>query len=437
MLIRRASRRGNRRGTSAGSRRCREWAVRVSLLLAAATSGRAEPVPEWLPPGLPALAADGPTLCPRDYLTPEQGGALLQATLRRFPDAAAWTEYAGLVRDRIRAGAGLRPWPERPPLQVRKHSRREHDGYAVENVALETAPGLWVGGNLYQPMGYTGPRPAVLTTHGHTGGVDGPTGYDRHGRFGPAVQTRAAMLARAGAVVLTLDAFAYGDGIGQFGSAAHRTTTAMRVQLWNASRALDYLEALPGVDARRLGVTGESGGGTQAILLSALDPRIAASAPVVMVSGYFFGGCPCESGRPIHRSDEHFASNAVIAALTAPRPQLIVSDGKDWTQHNPAIEIPFLREIYARLGAAEHLHHVHLPDEGHDYGPSKRAAMYAFFGETFDLDLSALRGPDGAFDESRVTIEPAAVLLSFTEQHPLPADALRDPAAVDRVLDRL
>src|SRR5688572_31574851 len=52
------------------------------------------------------------------------------------------------------------------------------------------------------------------------------------------------------------------------------------------------------------------------------DPRIAVSVPVVMVSSYFFGGCPCESGQPVHRSPNHFASNVMIASLAAPRPML-------------------------------------------------------------------------------------------------------------------
>src|SRR5690606_33772323 len=98
--------------------------------------------PSWLPPGLPPLAEEGPTLCPAAYLTPEQGEALLQATLAQFPDAAAWEGYASRVRQRIQEGAGLAPWPRRTPLNPIIRAVREHDGYSVANVALETAPGV-------------------------------------------------------------------------------------------------------------------------------------------------------------------------------------------------------------------------------------------------------------------------------------------------------
>src|SRR5690606_36020318 len=107
----------------------------------------------WLPPGLPAPSEQGPALCPGEYLTPEQGQALLQATLDEFPNTAAWGQYASLVRQRIQQGAGLAPWPRRTPLNPIIGPARTHDGYTVSNVALETAPGLWVSGNLFQPSG--------------------------------------------------------------------------------------------------------------------------------------------------------------------------------------------------------------------------------------------------------------------------------------------
>jgi dienelactone hydrolase len=389
-------------------------------------------VPENLPPPPPAGQGLGA------FLKPEQGKAILDAALARFPDRAAWEAYAAHVRQRIQEGAGLAPWPKRTPLNAVVRQRRTYDGYSVENVAFESIPGYFVTGNLYRPLNLrAGEKFAVmLATHGHGGAITKPEDYDKHARFAPGMQARNATLARLGVAVLSIDMFAYGDSIQLVGQDAHRQPLALTLQIWNATRALDFLLALEGADPQRVAVSGESGGGTQAFLLTALDPRVTLSVPVVMVSSYFFGGCACESGRPIHRSADHFVSNAMIAAMAAPRPMLVVSDGKDWTQHVPEIEFPFLKKIYGYYGAESAVANVHLPTEGHDYGPSKRAAMIRFVADKFGLAAPALAA-DGSVDESHATIEKAARLHVFDNEFPIPPHALHDGAAIEKRLHEL
>ena len=74
-------------------------------------------------------------------------------------------------------------------------------------------------------------------------------------------------------------------------------------------------------------------------MITELDSLIKVAVPVVMVSAHFFGGCTCKSGMPVHRSVNHQTNNVEIAALCAPRPMLLISDGGDWTSNNPRIFI--------------------------------------------------------------------------------------------------
>ncbi len=395
------------------------------------------PASHWLPPSLPPPPASGPALTQGAYLKPEQGKAILDAALVQFPGRAEWEAYGKHVRTRIQEGAGLSPWPKRSPLNPVIRQRRTYDGYSVENIAFESVPGYFVTGNLYRPLHAQGPHPAVLSTHGHYRAIKTLEDYDNHARFWPGLQARCASLARMGAVVLAIDMFGYGDSMQLVGQDAHRHPFALTLQTWNAMRAVDLLTSLEGVDPKRIAVSGESGGGTQAFLLTALDPRIALSAPVVMVSSYFFGGCACESGLPIHRSGNHFANNAMIAALAAPKPLLVVSDGKDWTQHVPQYEFPFLQKIYGYYGATNAVANVHLADEGHDYGPSKRAALYRFVADKFGLNLAAVQSADGKIDEGRVTTEKPAQLRVFGADYPIPHHALHDVASIEKALRKL
>jgi len=391
----------------------------------------------WLPPGLPPAPATGPALCPGAFLQPAQGAAILDAALAQFPDRARWDTYAAHLRTRIQEAAGLAPWPKRTPLNAVIRDCRTHDGYTVENVAFESAPGVFVTGNLYRPTAAIGKLPVILSTHGHANKVVNPADYDTHARFAPYVQTRCANLARMGAIVFSIDMFAYGEGIQLYGQDAHRDARAITIHVWNGMRALDFLLGLDGADTSRVAVSGESGGGTQTFLITALDPRVTVSAPVVMISAHFFGGCPCESGAPVHRGADYFANNVMIAALTAPRPQLLVSDGKDWTANTPRVEFPFLQKIYGYYGAADKVTNVHLPDEGHDYGPSKRAAVYRFLAAQLGLNLAAVTNAAGQIDESRITLDRAATLRVFTADFPVPPHALHDAAAISRAFTAL
>jgi len=151
-----------------------------------------------------------------------------------------------------------------------------------------------------------------------------------------SVPARCIGLARQGLIAFSYDMVGYND-TAQLGP--HRKVFAeprhllwglslMGLQTWNSIRALDFLESLQDVDRSRLGCTGASGGGTQTFILGAIDDRLAAQAPHVMVSHSMQGGCQCENA-PGLRIDY---SNMEIAAVPAPRPQILVAATGDWTK---------------------------------------------------------------------------------------------------------
>ena len=378
-------------------------------------------------PAHPADDAPNPWLVARDTYTEAQAAANLASFAATYTDAAGWEARAADLRGHILAGARLSPLPPRTPLRPIERPARRHDGYSVANVAFESLPGFFVTGNLYRPARTTGVsesqrHPAILVTHGHgdpAAGVRPAAGY----------QMLCATLARAGAVVLMIDMVGYGEAQ-QF---PHRSDITLGLQLWNGMRALDYLGSLPDVDASRLGMTGQSGGGTQTILLTAVDPRVRVSVPVTMVSAHFYGGCACESGMPVHRGPDFETNNAEIAALAAPRPQLLVSVGGDWTKNTPAVEFPYVQRVYTLLGAPQAVANTHFADERHDYGPSKRRAAVAFLVRELGLPALADDAPApgaGAPGESTVTIESRDALMVFDAAYPRPEHALATPEAV-------
>jgi len=361
------------------------------------------------------------TLFRGDCYTPTESAAKLAEFGSTYTDADGWKARASAIRQGVRRGARLETLPPACDLKPIRHSRRQGDGYTVENVAFESLPGFWVTGNLYLPEKIEGKVPGVLCPHGHM--VDN--------RMHEQTQKRCAALARMGCIVFAYDMVGYGESQ----PVPHHHAETLRLQTYNSQRAVDFLLSLDGVDADRLAVTGESGGGTQSFILGCVDDRIDLSVPVVMVSAHFYGGCICESGLPIHKSRDHETNNVEIAATLAPKPQLIISDGDDWTSNVPTIEMPYLKRVYRLLGAEGNVENAHFADEKHDYGPSKRKAMYAFVAKHFGLDLQRIEGSGGEIDESFVVVRPRGELEVFPQDRPRPEYAELDAEKVIGLLD--
>ena len=356
-----------------------------------------------------------------------------------FASKAEWAARAEDLRRQVRVSLGLWPWPERTPLNAVVGPPVARDGYTVEAVAFESVPGHWVTGSLYRPTGRTGRLPAVLAPHGHwPGGRFQERSIDEakkelasgaeqtmEGARHP-LQARPAMLARLGVMAFAWDMVGYAESTAiphregfTDADAEGRLQSFLGLQMWNAVRAVDWLTSRPDVDPARIGINGASGGGTQSLLLAAIDDRVAAAVPAVMVSANMQGGCICENA-PLLRIA---TNNIELTALAAPKPLAAVA-ADDWTHDFMTRGLPELRQIYALAGAPEAVTGAKFEFPHNDNQVSREYA-YAFFNRVF-----ALGHPEPIRERPFVPVPPAQ-LRAFTGARP---SSERDAAGVRRAM---
>ena len=333
----------------------------------------------------------------------DEGQQMLDYLAAKYNNAQAWEARRAIlkkeVRERLQIDAFLDSCVKDAKPILSKI--RKHDGYTTQNICLELTPGQHVFGTIYAPIkkksrkGNHSPltshlSPLIICPDGHW-----PS------RYRDDEQQRLGTLARMGAICVDFDLYGYSQSAAEVGD--HHAARAHIFQAACGLKLLDYmLTTRKDIDPSRVAANGGSGGGTHTVLLALLDDRITASAPVVHVASHFDGGCPCESGMPIQLAGGG-TCEAELAAIIAPKPLLLVSDGGDWTSTNPTLEYPFIQRIFGFYQAKNQVRNIHLPNERHDFGPNKRQAVYDFFADVFALDRQMI-------DESKITIEPAEVM---------------------------
>lgn len=321
---------------------------------------------------------------------------------------AEWKLRREELKKQILWASGLDPAPPRSELTPRSFGKVVGDGYTVENIAIQTMPGFWLAGNLYRPVNAQGRLPAILHPHGHW----------NNGRLentdNCSSPSLASALARGGAIVFAYDMVGYNDTVQlphKFGQEKREQLWnfgPFGIQLWNSIRAADYLLSLKEVDPERLGMTGASGGGTQTFILTAVDDRIRASAPVNMVSFIMQGGCECENTPGLRIG----SNNVEIASIAAPRPMLMVSATGDWTRNMLEEELPAVRSVYSLYGVADQVSAVRI-DAPHNYNRDSRAAVYRFFLEHFGIAANQEEEkPPADLTKLRLLAKPGATLAA-------------------------
>lgn len=341
--------------------------------------------------------------------------------LVQYQSLEQWEPVAKRLRQQVLTSCGLCPMPRKTPLEAKVFAKIDRGDYTIEKVHFQSYPGFYVVGNLYRPKHKPGPFPAVLCPHGHSenGRLETSENYSAPGR--------AINLAKLGMIAFTYSMIGYNENT----QVKHRFATTPRqelwsigpgaLQLWNSIRAVDFVSSLPDVDPNRIGCTGESGGGTQTFLLSAVEPRIKVNAPVCMISATMQGGCVCENA-PLLRID---ANNVEIGSLMAPRPMMMIAATGDWTKETLQREYPATRQVYKLYGAESRVG-VFFQDTGHNYNTASREHVYPWFQRFLLNDKSA----GDVTQELPYTDEKTQDMVAFSS---LPTDALD----LDQLTDEL
>jgi dienelactone hydrolase len=236
-------------------------------------------------------------------------------------------------------------------------------------------------------------HPAILCHHQHGGefpvGKDGPAGLGSD-----SSQHYALELARRGYVTLVFDALCFNerqDATGRLKGgeyeryeAMYRITEGKSLQgkyVWDARRALDYLETRPEVDASRLGMIGHSLGGQETLFTTAIDTRIRAA-----VSSCGFGSLHTLKRNRINHNYALFVPGlanqgdyGAVLALVAPRPFFVAARTEDPIFPKDGIEetVATARRAYVDVGAPDRLGTFFEPG-AHAFSPTMRAAAYAW-----------------------------------------------------------
>ncbi|HYF36404.1 MAG TPA: acetylxylan esterase [Prosthecobacter sp.] len=315
----------------------------------------------------------------------EAEGARLRSALKTKEDAEA---YVRNVRKKIRACFG--PEPEKTPLNARTIRTVERDTYRIENVIFESRPGFPVTANLYVPKGPGGKMPGVV----------GVCGHSLNGKAAEAYQSFAQGLARMGYVVLIFDPagqgerFEYLDGLKSRykGGVGEHIQAGNQLSLigeslaawfaWDGIRALDYLLTRPEVAPNHVGITGNSGGGTQTTWLCGVEPRFTMAAPACFVTTFRRNAeneLPADTEQcPPGVLAQHLDHADFLVAM-APKPVVILAQEKDFFDARGSEEAyGRLKGLYTLLGKPDNIQ-LHVGSDYHGYTQGNREAMYRFF----------------------------------------------------------
>ena len=380
----------------------------------------------------PAATAPGMGEMLWDYFA-EYMRLLDERRQERFDSLATPEDVANIgvyVRGKLAQMWGPLP-TERTPLNVQEVGEIDRGDYVIEKLIYESRPEFHVTANLYRPKEAEQPLPGVIVTCGH--GSGGKT-YESYQRF-------AILLARHGFVALAFDPIGQGErsqlwdkalgasrareGTGEhsvLGRASYLLgLNLMQYRAWDASRSIDYLAGRPDVDANRIAMGGNSGGGMETLQFAAFETRLAAA----------FSGCAVASFKAkteallmadpeqiLHGTLRYGIEHQELIAASAPRPYIIGSAIQDYVPIDAARRT--FAEVQRAYRIAGHEGKVTQVETGDKHGLNKdlRVAAVDWFSRWISetsRQVKEVEGPVSTAKELRCT-ESGQVVVSLNSK---------------------
>ena len=325
---------------------------------------------------------------------------LNNVALRMLEERKARVEHLTTIEDVNKRRAYVREqmlkdlggFPEKTPLNARVVGVVERNKYRIEKVIFESQPHFYVTANLYLPKSGHPPHPAILY----------PLGHERGGKTNATWQQMLGSLATKGFVALTWDPLGQGERVqiydedlreSKVGDSTTEHTVVgtqcmlvgdhlARYTIWDGIRALDYLLSRREVDPARIGLTGNSGGGTHTTYIAALDDRIQVAAPSCYITSWHLmldtiGPQDAEQTFPYWLQEGIDYPDYLYAF--APKPYLVLSAIRDFFPIAGAREtFAEAHKVYSEIGASDKLSMFEV-DDGHGYNKERRLAAYDWF----------------------------------------------------------
>jgi dienelactone hydrolase len=432
------------KGRLSASSAANRWSTRIAFLFAlcSAVNTFAQVTPPAEAFRVLPEQPDGPSITPylryQTDLAWRQDEARIEGW-RKIHTEAELQQLQAKLREKLLEMLGGLP-NTRTPLRPQITGQIQMKGYRIEKLIFESMPGIYVTALVYVPDsshgdGAASKHPAILVAAGHA--ADGKVHY----------QTMCQRLVQRGYVVISWDPVGQGERSQFWDAKAGKSrynlicaehailgnlaylagTNLARWEIWDGLRAFDYLLTRTDVDPDRISITGTSGGGTQAMYVAALEPRIKVAAISCFITSLpmrvrnrIFQDPDSDPEQDLYGMLSNGVDHPGLLLLMYPRPVFLAAAVLDFFPiEGTKRTFREIQQFYARFGRSDRIAMVE-GYHGHQFSDGNQLASFEFLDHFNGLPLTQALAPSKDLDAKSVQCtRTGQVMLDFPDARPL------------------